>query len=137
MKKWLIGLSVFTSAGIILYWITVFLGIFPVVELVPGYTLWFMSFPLPDFWIAINALIAAILLIRGRGTAVPFGIVAGSSMIFLSLYATAYGWNSGLLCQKTIDEYIEIAIKIYTFSVGFFFIFKYWSLYSDLEKKRR
>lgn len=136
MKKWLIGLSIFTSAGIIIYWITVFIGIFPIVELIPGYTLWFMSFPIPDFWIAVNALIAAILLIRGRLIAVPFGIVAGSSMIFLSLYAAAYGWNSGLICLKTIDEYIEIAIKIYTFFVGLFFIIKYWSLQSTLAEEQ-
>ncbi len=136
MKKWLIGLSIFTSAGIILYWITVFMGLFPVEELVPGYTLWFMAFPLPDFWIAVNALLAAVLLTKDRGIAVPFGIVSGSSMIFLSLYAGAYGWNSGLICHKTIDTYIEIAIKIYTFSVGLFFIFSYWKLRTVLGRNQ-
>jgi hypothetical protein len=47
-------------------------------------------------------------------------------LIFLGLYAFLYGFNTGLLFLQTMDEYIEIAIKIYALSVGSFFISFYW-----------
>ncbi len=45
-KKLAIGLSFFTTFGIFAYWVSVFTGVFPVVELIPGYVDWFMVFPL-------------------------------------------------------------------------------------------
>ncbi len=135
MKKTLIGLSLFTTIGISLYWLSVFTGIFPVEELIPGYKQWFMAFPLADFWIAITALIAAIALIRKKDVAIPFGIASGSGLIFLGLYAFLYGFNTGLLFILTLDEIIEIAIKVYSLSVGTLFIIKFWKLRNELINK--
>jgi len=121
-----IGLSFLTTFGILIYWTLVFTGVFPVEELIPGYKDWFMAFPLADAWIGATAFLAGVFLLRGRELAVPFGIAAGSGLIFLGLYAFLYGFNTGLLFQQTIDEYIEIAIKVYALSVGTFFITYFW-----------
>lgn len=122
-KKIVFGLSIFTAAGIIIYWSLVFAGLFPVVELFPGYKNWFMSFPLADFWIAANSLLLAVSIKKNdAGRAAMYGFMTASGMIFLALYALLYGINTGLLFILTVDELIEIAIKVYCLSVGTYFI---------------
>jgi hypothetical protein len=127
MRKLALGLTAFTTFGILSYWITVFTGIFTVTELVAGYRDWFMSFPLPDGWIAVVSLLAFIFLLQNKKEASLFGLLAGSSLIFLGLYALMYGINTGLLFILTTDEIIEIAIKVYCLSVGSFFIHYFWN----------
>lgn len=125
-KPLLIGFSAFTAIGIMVYWSFVFFGVFPVTELVPGYITWFMSFPAADFWIAITAGISFITFIQGKRISHLFGIIYGSSLIFLGLYAFLYGINSGLLFIINIDEIIEICIKLYCLSVGPIVIIQSW-----------
>jgi hypothetical protein len=128
MKRLAIGLTLFTFLGVAAYWLAVFAGWFPVSELVPGYRNWFLSFPLADGWIAVVSLLAFIFLLRGDKRAALCGLLAGSSLIFLGLYALLYGVNTGLLFNLTTDEVIEIAIKVYCLSVGSFFIGYFWHL---------
>ena len=127
-NKTLLSLLFFTAGGTTLYWILVFAGIFPVTDIVPGYKTWFMSFPLADAWMAAAALISAVLLLKGNPKAGVFGICAGSAMIFLGLYALLYGINTGLLFILTVDEVIEICIKLYCLSVGSYFIVSSWKV---------
>ena len=128
MRQLALGLTAFTTFGIVAYWTTVFTGIFKVTDLVPGYRNWFMSFPLADGWIAVVSLLAFVFLLQGNDKASLFGLLTGSSLIFLGLYALLYGINTGLLFILTTDELIEIAIKIYCLSVGSFFIVYFWNL---------
>lgn len=123
----LLGLSAFTAAGIVLYWVTVFAGWFPVAELVPGYREWFLSFPLADAWIAVVTTATAYSVWHQCEETALFGALTGSGLIFLGLYAFAYGVNTGLIYQPTIEEAIEIAIKIYCVSVGTLIIWQSWS----------
>lgn len=127
-SKTMLSLLFFTAGGTTLYWILVFLGVFPVTDIVPGYRTWFMSFPLADGWMAATALISAVYLLKGDRRAGVFGICAGSAMIFLGLYALLYGINTGLLFTLTIDGIIEICIKVYCLSVGSYFIYFSWGL---------
>jgi len=128
MRQLALGLTAFTTFGIVVYWTQVFTGTFKVTELVPGYHNWFMSFPLADGWIALVSLLAFIFLLQGNDKASLFGLLTGSSLIFLGLYALLYGINTGLLFILTTDELIEIAIKVYCLSVGSFFIVYFWNL---------
>ncbi len=132
MKKLALGLTALTTIGIIVYWTLVFAKIFPVTELVPGYKNWFMSFPLADGWIAVTSLLAFIFLLQDKPKAALFGLLTGSSLIFLGLYALLYGVNTGLLFILTTDELIEIGIKVYCLSVGSFFIVYFWKLAKEL-----
>jgi hypothetical protein len=50
------GLLIATALFIFAYWTSVFTGIFPVEEITAGYKNWFMSFPIPDFYVAGCAL---------------------------------------------------------------------------------
>ena len=132
MKKLALGLTALTTIGIIVYWTLVFAKIFPVTELVPGYKNWFMSFPLADGWIAVTSLLAFIFLLQDKPKAALFGLLTGSSLIFLGLYALLYGVNTGLLFILTTDELIEIGIKVYCLSVGSVFIVYFWKLAKEL-----
>lgn len=132
MKKLALGLTALTTIGIIVYWTLVFAKIFPVTELVPGYKNWFLSFPLADGWIAVVSLLAFIFLLQNNEKAALFGLLTGSSLIFLGLYALLYGVNTGLLFILTTDELIEIGIKVYCLSVGSFFIVYFWKLAKEL-----
>lgn len=116
------GLLLFTAIGIAAYWAAVFAGMFPVDELVPGYRNWFLSFPLADGWIALAAILAVIVFPSNRGFSTILVSAAGSGMIFLGLYAFTYGFNTRLVYHLTLDEGIEIAIKIYCLSVGAWFV---------------
>jgi hypothetical protein len=69
MKTLAMGLSLFTTAGITLYWALVFTGVFKVEELIPGYRSWFMSFPLADGWIAVVSLLTFIFLLQNNDKA--------------------------------------------------------------------
>ena len=135
MKKLALGLTALTTIGIIVYWTLVFAKIFPVTELVPGYKNWFLSFPLADGWIAVVSLLAFIFLLQNNEKAALFGLLTGSSLIFLGLYALLYGVNTGLLFILTTDELIEIGIKVYCLSVGSFFIIYFWKLAKELLVK--
>lgn len=132
MKNLALGLTSFTTFGIVVYWTLVFAGIFKVTDLVPGYRAWFMSFQLADGWIAIVSMLAFVFLLQNNDKAVLFGLLTGSSLIFLGLYALLYGINTGLIFQLNMDEITEIAIKIYCLSVGSFFIFYFWNLGKEI-----
>jgi len=119
MKK---GLLIFTISGITIYWILVFSGIFPVDETVPGYKNWFMSFPIADGWIACAAGLTLFNQKSQPRIAAIYQSAAGSGLLFLGLYALLYGINTGLLCNLTPDEVIEILIKVYCLTVGAYFI---------------
>jgi hypothetical protein len=132
MRNLVLGLTAFTALGIVVYWASVFAGIFKVTELVLGYKNWFMSFPLADGWIAVVSLLAFIFLLQNNEKAVLFGLLTGSCLIFLGLYALLYGINTGLIFNLNMDEIIEIGIKVYCFSVGSFFIMYFWNLAKEI-----
>jgi hypothetical protein len=125
-KKTLMILNLCTGLGITLYWLLVFAGVFPVEEIVPGYKNWFMSFPVADLWIAVCAFLSFKYLRSNDDKVILFGLLAGSSLIFLGLYAFLYGINTGLLFILTVDEIIEIGIKIYCLTVGPYLIVNLW-----------
>ena len=127
-RRLIVFLSLVTAIGVFAYWTLVFTGLFPVADRVPGYQHWFMSFPLADAWIGSCALLTVIMAWRHRPQITLFGLLTGSGLIFLGLYALAYGINTRLLFTLTTDEIIEIGIKIYCLSVGSILIIGSWCL---------
>ena len=127
-NKLVIGFSFFTALAGIAYWVSVFTGLFPVTELVPGYRSWFLSFPLADSWLFVCALLAAVYTLQNKRLGGFFAALSGAGLIFLGLYAFMYGLNTGLLFNLTIDELIEIGIKIYCLSAGGLMIAQGWRI---------
>jgi hypothetical protein len=127
-RKLVLAFSACTAVAGIGYWLLVFTGIFPVEELVPGYQTWFLSFPIADGWMFLCAILAAVYTLKNHPRAALFASLTGASLIFLGLYAFTYGYNTGLLFILTPDEMIEIAIKVYCFSIGSLLIYQGWKL---------
>jgi len=132
MEEFLSWYQIAISTFIVLYATFALTENIPVTELVPGYRNWFMSFPLADGWIALTSLLAFVFLLRGDEKAALFGLLTGSSLIFLGLYALLYGVNTGLIFNLTMDEIIEIGIKVYCLSVGSFFIIYFWNFAREM-----
>ena len=55
-----------TAGFIVFYWGLVFTGAFPVNEMVPGYTNWFMSFPVADLYFAVTAVLSIMLMKKNQ-----------------------------------------------------------------------
>lgn len=125
------GLLIITALFIFAYWTSVFTGVFPVEEITAGYINWFMSFPIPDFYIASCAIFSFYYLNRNKKLAALFGVMTGSGLLFLGLYAISYGHNTGLIYVLTINEMIEIAIKVYCILAGTYFVRSSWKLYNQ------
>jgi hypothetical protein len=108
-NEYLFKILLITTFGFVLfYWTLVFFGVFPVTELVAGYVFWFMSFPVADLFLAICALMSLLCFKKNPRKSGFWGAIAGSSLIFLGLYALLYGINTGLIFILTSDEIIEI-----------------------------
>ena len=116
----IVALGSITPVFIVGYWGAVFAGAFPVPELVPGYRSFFMSFPIADGWIAAWAALAAVAAWKRQDRARAYAMVAGSGLVFLGLCAMTYGISTALICRPTLDEYVEIGIKVYCLGAGGF-----------------
>lgn len=127
-KKLFISITIISSLFILFYWATVFAGLFPVKDIVPGYTNWFMAFPAPDFWLAILLAVTSVLYLKDSEHTGKAGIAAGSSMIFLGLYALSYGFTSGTIFNINTDTIIEICIKVYCLTVGPALMIHFWKM---------
>lgn len=123
MRELIITLNIITTVGIICYWFLIFTGTFRIKEVISGYRNWFMTFILPDLWIATTSILAAILLVQNHKKADIFGLLTGSSLIFLGLSALSYGFITKLIYKKTLENMVEIIIKLYCLISGAFLIF--------------
>jgi hypothetical protein len=132
----ILSLSLFTAFGNLIYWALVFLGLSPVVELVPGYTTWFWSFPLPDFWIVITSVLLAFAVKTNRYVmAIVCGLLTASSLIFLALNELMFSFYTGMIFLPLSDIGFDFVIKTYCLSVGTFFIIQFSGQIKNTCKK--
>ena len=122
-RKLIFSLGLFSAIVTLLYWILAFTGLYPVVERVPGYTRWFWSFPLPDFWLCCtSAMLAFAIKTKRDAMAVICGLITASSGIFLALNELMFSFYTGMIFMPLSDIGIDLTIKIYLISVGIFYI---------------
>ncbi|MBM4425632.1 MAG: hypothetical protein FJ031_00190 [Chloroflexi bacterium] len=93
---WICALSFLTGAGILLQWILVWTGRFPVKESVPGFRNYFLSFQVADLWLILLAFLTGTFILLKNPKALLFGIALGSAMVFFGLYSLLYDLNTGL-----------------------------------------
>jgi len=125
--KSLIGALCFiTGLSILLQWILVWTGHFPVNESVPGYANYFNAFVLADFWLILNALLAGLFLWKENSKAVLFGIALGSAMVFFGLYAMLYDMITGLFFIFTAEELFGKFVTFYNIIIGLIFMIWFW-----------
>ena len=122
-KNVTIGLALLISVAIPVYWGSVFLGILPINETVVGFKNWFMSFPLPDSWLGICSTLLVYYTYKENGkNIIIFSLLTASSLFFLALNGFMFGIYTGILFIPSIDEYIEIMIKVCSLLIGGYLI---------------
>ncbi|WP_296502405.1 hypothetical protein, partial [Phenylobacterium sp.] len=116
MRKIIVITSI-TAVVLIAEWLLILGGILPLDELEPsrikviGYRSWFMSFSVPDMWIVICCLLSCYYALHNRINAIVFSMIAGSSMIFLSLVTiTFYAQNSMLFDLNYYQLFENLAV---------------------------
>ena len=119
-------LALLTGAGILLQWILVWTGSFPVAESVPGFRNYFLSFALADLWLILAAFLTGILILKRDPRALLFGVALGSAMLFFGLYSLLYDLNTGLFFDFAADELFGKAVTFYNLLAGVLFMFLSW-----------
>ena len=111
-------LSFLTGAGILLQWIFVWSGRFPVEESVPGFRNYFLSFQVADLWLILLAFMTGIFILLKNPKALLFGIALGSAMVFFGLYALLYDLNTGLFYDFSAGELFGKFVTFYNIIAG-------------------
>lgn len=121
------------ASGTAAYWIAYFVTGSLQTSADPTYLAFENAFPLADAWMAVCYVIAAVLLLRGRVAAVPWGIAAGSAMVFLGCMDTLYNLEHGKYADMTPEMAVETAINVVCLTFGPFTMWRLWRIRRRLE----
>ena len=119
-------LSFLTGAGIIVQWILVYSGLFPVTESVPGFRNYFLSFAAADLWLILAAFMTGTFILLRDQRALLSGVALGSAMVFFALYSLMYDLNTGLLVSLSADELFGKGVTLYNLVAGILFMLLSW-----------
>ncbi|MDO8963620.1 MAG: hypothetical protein Q7W30_03915 [Coriobacteriia bacterium] len=125
-KAWVCFLSLATGSGILLQWILVWTGAFPVADSVPGFRTYFLSFVVADLWLIATAFMTGLFILRKDHRALLFGVALGSAMVFFGLYALTYDFNTGLLFDLSARELFGKAVTLYNLVAGALILVLSW-----------
>ena len=90
------------------------------------------SFPLADSWMALCALVGAIGLWRRKDWGFLYGLLSGSSSIYLGLMDVLFNLNEGNYALGGPEMAVEIFINLATLSLGTVVIVYLWRNRSNL-----
>ena len=125
-RKLLFALTLFNATVNTLYLVR-FFGILPPEEIVHGYVPWFMSFALPNTFIALLSWILVYsLLKRVDGLAVLSGLIVSGGVIFHALNGLMFGFYTGYLQTMSFNAIFEILVYAYGISLAAFYITQFW-----------
>lgn len=85
------------------------------------------SFPLADSWMALALVISAWCLLRGDSRAVPWGICAGSAMVYLAAMDLSFDLEQSVFsAAMNFKAVIEAAINLSCWILGPLTIARFW-----------
>jgi hypothetical protein len=85
------------------------------------------SFPLADSWMALALVISACCLLRGDSRAVPWGICAGSAMVYLASMDLSFDLEQKVFgTAMNGKSVIEAAINLSCWILGPLTIVRFW-----------
>jgi uncharacterized membrane protein (DUF2068 family) len=123
---WIIGLLLFSCFAVVAYWTLFFTTGDVHARRDPVYIAFESAFPLADGWMALCALASAIGLWRQKDWGFLFGLLAGSSSIFLGLMDVLFNLNEGNYALGGAEMAIEVAINLATLGLGIVVIVYLW-----------
>jgi hypothetical protein len=128
--KMVASIELTIAAGIVCFWIAFFS--FDLVsmndpQLETVYSAFESAFPVPDGWLVITLIIAAIGLFRKRSYGFLFSVIAGASLIFLGLLDISFNIQNGIYLLGFQEAIINLFLNILCPAAGFFLILFAWT----------
>lgn len=117
-SKWVIAALFITFVATLAYWLIYFLSGEVQVRQDEVYLAFENAFPAADAWMAVCALLGAFGLLRKQAKGFLFGLLAGSSMIFLGLMDVTFNLNQGIYALGGMETAIEVVINLFCLMVG-------------------
>ncbi len=115
------------SAGAtVLYWATFFTSGAVQTSSEAAYIAFERAFPAADAWLVIAAVASAWMLARRDPRALFWGLVAGSSFIYLGLLDTLYNLEHGKYASIDAAMAAEVMINLFSLAFGPFLIIYVW-----------
>jgi hypothetical protein len=121
-------LMMLAAAGTVAYWVGYFASGAVRTATDPVYLGFEDAFPLADAYMSAAFVGSAILLLRGRALAVPFGIAAGGAMVFLGCMDVLFNLEHAKYRAMTAEMSIETAINVACFVFGPFTVVRLWRI---------
>ena len=128
---------VVVACGTIAYWVAYFAAGAVQTASDPVYVGFENAFPAADGYMAACWVVTAVLLLRGRLAAVPFGIAAGSAMVFLGLMDTLFNLEHGKYATMTGEMAVETAINVGCLTFGPVTMIRLWNARERFETDGR
>lgn len=110
----------------VLYWATFFTSGAVQTSSEAGYLAFERAFPAADAWLALAATISALMLPRRDPRAVLWGLIAGSSFVYLGLLDTLYNLENGKYASIDGAMAAEVMINLFSLTFGPFLIVYVW-----------
>ena len=114
------------AVGTTAYWIVFFTSGAVQVQRDAAYLAFEKAFPLADGWMAACAALAAVGLWRRRPWGLLFGLLAGSSLVFLGCMDVLWNLNSGSYAIGSNAMKAEIVINVFCLAGGSLLILYLW-----------
>ncbi|MGC2761967.1 MAG: hypothetical protein WA206_11690 [Candidatus Binatus sp.] len=115
------------SAGAtVLYWVTFFTSGAVQSSSEAAYIAFERAFPAGDAWLAFAAVACASMLARRDSRALLWGLVAGSSFVYLGLLDTLYNLENGKYASIDGAMAVEVMINLFSLTFGPFLIIYVW-----------
>jgi hypothetical protein len=130
------ALMLLAALGTVAYWTAYFAAGAVQTSDDPAYVAFENAFPLADGYMTACYVVAAVLLLRARATAVPAGIAAGSAMVFLGLMDTLFNLEHGKYAAMTPEMAVETAINVGCLTLGPATMVRLWRARRRLEPSR-
>ena len=114
------------SVGTVVYWTVFFTSGALHVRGDAAYLAFERSFPLADGWMAVCALLGALGLWRRRSWGLLFGLLAGSSLVFLGCMDVMWNLNEGSYAIASGAMAAETVINAFCLAGGPWLITHLW-----------
>jgi hypothetical protein len=113
-------LLIIAAAVTVYYWWSYFTGGDVMVLQERWYTAFESSFPVADGWMAACMAIAGMGFLLGRSFAAPFGLMAGSALLYLAAMDIAFDVENGMYAMAQTNDAMkfEVFINVTTVLLG-------------------
>lgn len=119
---------ILTAMVTVAYWVDYFTSAEVAVVPARWYTAFENSFPAADAWMALTSLAAGISFWRGSASAGRFGLLAGSTLIYLAAMDITFNLENGLyaLARASSAMRFEMLINGWSLVLGVIVIAASW-----------